>query len=265
MKILIVTPTLGASPWIGETAASIAALGGGVMHVFVAPLEVVSDLSERFPTARAVVEPGGGMYAAINAAFARVSDWDWGGYINDDDTLAPGFCSVVDACMDGSCDIAYGDVAYISETGRRLGRLPVAGPTAVGAVLATGRAPFTQQGTLFSRAVWERLGGFDVSWRLAADCDFWCRAVLCGARFARVRATVAMFRLHSRQQSADRTRMDSEIAAVHAEHRVGLTRSRSVFGLMAFKAESLRCAIERRRCAGVWTSRALYKRAADRA
>lgn len=263
MKILIVTPTLGASPWIEETAASVAAHGGEMMHVFVAPPDVVPGLSARFPSVRTMFEPGGGMYAAINAAFANVPDWDWGGYINDDDALASGFGAVVEACVDASCDIAYGDVAYVSETGRRLGRLPVADSTAVGAVLATGRAPFTQQGTLFSRGVWERLGGFDLSWRLAADCDFWCRAVLCGARFSRVRATVALFRLHSRQQSADRTRMDREIAAVHASHNVRLAPYRSVLGLMAFKAESLRCAIERRRRTGVWTSRALYMRAAD--
>jgi Ca2+-binding RTX toxin-like protein len=67
MKLLVVTPTLGESPWLEETISSVAAVAGAPEHVLVAPADKVAALARRYPRVAVVAEPGGGMYAAINA------------------------------------------------------------------------------------------------------------------------------------------------------------------------------------------------------
>ncbi len=152
------------------------------------------------------------MYAAINAGVASVDNWRWLIYLNDDDRLLP-------ACADGireaaGCDVVYGDVTYIDAEGRALARMPVCRrSTDILALLARGTAAFTQQGTLVGRALWERLGGFDASLKLAADHDFWLRAAAGGASFRRVDACVASYRIHPGQLSGN-------VAAAGAELRV---------------------------------------------
>lgn len=110
MKILVVTPTLGESPWLAETVASVAALRIPGAHVLVAPEAAVGKLAARFPGVTVVPEPGGGMYAAVNAGLAAVQGWEAFTYINDDDLLLPGFTAVVERASHaaGTPLLAYG-------------------------------------------------------------------------------------------------------------------------------------------------------------
>jgi len=65
-----------------------------VTHLLAAPAEKQPELQARFPHTRVVADAGraGGIYGALNAALAVAgNDWDWFTYINDDDTLLPGF------------------------------------------------------------------------------------------------------------------------------------------------------------------------------
>ena len=89
MRLLVVTPTLGTSPWLGETVLSVAACAPGVIHVLVAPTATVPKLSLEYPGLRVIPEPGGGMYAAINAGLKSSHEWSVGTYLNDDDRLVP--------------------------------------------------------------------------------------------------------------------------------------------------------------------------------
>ena len=112
MKILVITPTLGESPWLAETVASVATLAAPHEHVLVAPAATVPALAARFPGVTVTAEPGGGMYAAINAGVAAAREWDAFTYINDDDLLLPGFAAAV-AAMAGrgtQALLAYGRV-----------------------------------------------------------------------------------------------------------------------------------------------------------
>jgi GT2 family glycosyltransferase len=265
VKLLVVTPTLDRSPWLTETVASVTAVAPDAVHVLVAPPEVIPELERRFSHACVVrePEPGCGLYAAVNAGLA-VPEWDFFTYLNDDDTLQPGFAQAVAVAReaDASPGVIYGDVAYVDGAGGSLGRMPIAPPGWVGALLATGVAPFTQQGALVARAAWQRLGGFDERWRLAADFDFWCRAAATGVVFVRVRSLVATFRLHGGQLSADREVAESEVAAIRRHHQEALREKRRPWVPWLFRMASLGRLIERRRLAGVWTSRALYEQRA---
>ena len=56
-------------------------------------------------------------------------------------------------------------------------------------------------GTLFRKEIFDRLGGFDTSFRILFDMDFWWRASLLGP-FTRVPRPLAAFRQHRNSQSS---------------------------------------------------------------
>lgn len=260
MKVLLVTPSLGTSPWLDATVASVEEHAPEARHRLVVPSRLVSVLQARFPRTEIVAEAGGGMYGAINEAVRLAGEWDLMGYLNDDDLLLEGFRELFRRADSGWKHVLYGDVEYIASDGRRLGRMPVASPQEVGAILARGRAAVAQQGALITRATWEALSGFDCRWRLASDYDFWCRASAQATEFRRVSATVAAFRLHGHQLSSNRDAMDAEIASIRKIHRAEMMRRSRTGARLTFRVRSLARVIERRHLAGVWTSRALYAR-----
>lgn len=228
MKILVVTPTLGQSPWLAETVASVAALPLGCTHVLVAPATTVPALAARFPRTTVVPEPGGGMYAAINAGLAATRDWDAFTYINDDDLLLPNFAVVARAAGNASGQplFVYGGVRLIDERGRRLGAIPVSPWPALNRALYAQRLePVYQHGTLVTRAATDALGGFDASLRFCGDSEFLARANVTGVPFTHVGgAAVAAFRLRPGQLTKNRAALSAERTQV--DKKLGLLAPR---------------------------------------
>lgn len=223
MKILVVTPTLGESPWLAETVANVAALAGAHEHVLVTPLAAVATLGARFPGVTVLAEPGGGMYAAINAGLAAARDWDAFTYINDDDLLLPGFTAVVAAMAGRGTQplLAYGGVRLIDAEGRRLGAIPVSPSPGINRDLYAQRLePVYQHGTLINRAAWEQHGGFDPTYRFCGDSEFLARLCLRGVPAVRVSDKVAAFRLRRGQLTKNRPDMVAERARV--DEQLGL-------------------------------------------
>lgn len=226
MKILVVTPTLGASPWLGETVASVAALPFACAHVLVVPGPVVPEVTARFPRTTVVAEPGGGrgMYAAINVGLAALPDWSAFTYINDDDLLLPRFALAVEQlarCGDGP-RLAYGSVRLIDARGRRLGTIPTSPDPALNRALYAERLePVYQHGTLGTRAALDLLKGFDESLRYCGDSEFLARACVAGIPFLRIGGgPVAAFRLRPGQLTKHRAAMVAERAQV--DQKLGL-------------------------------------------
>ena len=214
-RILTITPTLGTSPWLAETVASVAQLGLAGEHVLVAPAGAVAELAARFPQTRAVAEPGGGMYAAINAGLRAGREWDAFTYINDDDVLLPGFARAVARLGDpAEPRVVYGGVRLIDKNGRRLGAIPISPVPALNRLLyAQWIEPVYQHGTLVSRAVVERGGGYDESFRYCGDSEFLGRACLAGVEFVHASwGPVAAFRLRAGQ-------LTKHLDAMKAEHQ----------------------------------------------
>lgn len=215
MKLLVVTPTLGRSPWLPETVASVAASAGDARHVLVAPASEVASLAARFPRVRVEAEPRGGMYAAINAGLAAVGDWEACTYLNDDDLLLPAFAAIRRAvCSLGGREpwIVYGGVRLIAADGRRLGAIPISSSPANNRALYAQRIePVYQHGTVVSRAVIDRLGGFDATLRFCGDSEFLARASQAGVPFVcATRREAAAFRLRAGQLTKDRAAMIAE-------------------------------------------------------
>jgi glycosyltransferase involved in cell wall biosynthesis len=252
MKILVVTPTLGTSPWLAETVGSLAALPVVSRHVLVCPAAVRADLEKRFPQTQVVAEPGGGMYAAINAGLAAATgEWDVFTYINDDDLLLPGFAVHARALerADSGPTIAYGNVKLIDGLGRRLGAIPVSPiPSMNRALYAQRIEPVYQHGTLVTRSALATLRGFDETFRFCGDSEFLARACFAGVPFKRTGGSpVAAFRLRTGQLTKNRAAMMAERARV--DTKLGLIgsqpRLQQWIARLAFRSENLSIYAER--------------------
>jgi len=223
-EILVVTPTLGRSPWLEQTVDSVAQLmnaGSNLRHLLVTPSPELNRLKAAFPDQEVIVEVPGktGLYGAINTAADSSDDWDWLTYVNDDDILRPDFGRVVEAAANDLADVIYGRVSYIDAEGQVLGAFPVESrPRRLASLMAAGIPPFTQQGTLVRRTCFDQLGGFDSQYPLAADFDFWVRAVRAGISFRYLPVETGSFRLRKGQLSADQGRVRSEIETIIATH-----------------------------------------------
>ncbi len=269
--ILVVTPTLGLSPFLDRTIASIESQPLHVRHVISTPARKVAELAARYPHALVVADAGreGGIYGAINAAIAAATfRWQWFTYINDDDTLLPGFGRAVlhHLRTPDPAPVLYGDVELIDEQGKRINRITTAeNPAWIPSLLHQGISPLMQQGMLFHRNVVQRLGSFDLRYRLCADLDFWLRAYATGYRFGYAGDRVAQFRLREGQLSGDTSvtiREQDDIVERHLPARPsGL---RLAWTRFVYRVYNLPRYLERFRTRGLRTSYALLQQGAVR-
>lgn len=213
LQLLVVTPTLGRSPWLDETIQSVRGLPFSCKHVLVAPAAAVAGLSFRFPHVQVVAEPGGGMYAAINAGLAAVSEWNAFTYINDDDLLLPSMRRIAAKVNTNEPRVVYGGVRLINTLGHRIGSIPISPIPSLNRHLYAQRVePVFQHGTVSTRAVVDRLGPFDATLRFSGDSEFLARACVNGVKFVcATMSHVAAFRLRAGQLTKD-------LPAMLAEH-----------------------------------------------
>jgi GT2 family glycosyltransferase len=121
-------------------------------------------------------------------------------YLNGDDILLPGCLAYVANAFQRhpEIDFVYGHRVVIDSDGDEVGRwvLPPHDAKAI------KWADFIPQETMFwRRRVWEKLGGFDASFRFALDWDFILRAHEAGFRFLRLPRFLGCFRVHPEQKT----------------------------------------------------------------
>lgn len=229
-SFLLVTPTLGAAPYGRFLTESIPF---GIEWRVVSPFSELDWLKGGSVPANCVPEPAGGlgMYGALNAGLTSSLNWKWFSYINDDDLLGREFAELIRRhCIPGNEKvIAYGRVSMIAENGGYLFDFPTSKRVQdFGALLPQGIMPFTQQGMVAHRSVWERLGGFDVSYRLAGDLDFWVRAWRAGFQFRYYGLRVGAWRLRKGQLSSNTETMWAEqkrcLAKIQSSQTTALDR-----------------------------------------
>lgn len=250
--LLIVTPTLGQSPFLGATLHSVRELKIDVVHVVVCPGDMAAIVQRQCRDALVVTDRGRGMYDAINVGIqsAQSLPWTWFTFINDDDVLYSAFgkmCQLTFQNAFGNPDIIYGDVDVISSEGRVVYRCPVAkSVVSVPSLWRVGITPFTQQGSLVKRDWVERLHGFDSRYSLAADMDFWCRAAKQGARHVYYAEVVAGFRVRIGQLSEQQEKFSREkydIRNRYFDFRKG--RWKSLYHVVVFRLQNLSSYIHR--------------------
>jgi hypothetical protein len=249
LQVLVVTPTLGQSPWLELTVGSVARLPFPCAHVLVAPAAAVPGLAARFPLTRVVPEPGGGMYAAINAGLAAVENWRAFTYINDDDLLLPGFAKVMALARTDQARIVYGGVRLINTHGKRLGAIPTSPFPSLNRLLyAQEVEPVYQHGTVATRAAVEKSGAFDATYRFCGDSEFLARACVNGVPFVRAtKGVVAAFRLRAGQLTKNLPVMQEEHLRLYRKLRLQPDRftARHRLARLAFLAANTPIYLER--------------------
>ena len=175
------TVTWNSAATVADTLASVnAQTHPNVEHIVIdggstdATLDIVRSQGQRVTTL--VSEPDRGIYDAMNKGL-RLATGDVVGLINSDDFLAgDDILATVAATFaaDPTLEAVYGDLCYVSPADtQRVVRYWRSSPFRPG-LFAQGWAP--PHPTLYvRRPVYERLGGFDLAYPLAADLELMAR------------------------------------------------------------------------------------------
>lgn len=179
MKISIITICYNSVTTLGDTLASVAAqdypdvehivIDGGSTDGTQALVEREGGHVKVF-----VSEPDKGIYDAMNKGLGLASG-EVIGFLNSDDTFADGqvLLRVAAAFADRMIEACFGDLLYVTEDNQSVVRYWKSRPFVPGS-FARGWAP-AHPTFYIRRSALERLGGFDFSYRLAADTELMMR------------------------------------------------------------------------------------------
>lgn len=182
MKISIITATWNCQDTVGGCLASVAGQSYRRReHIVVDGASTDHTLAllegKRAQLSVLVSEPDRGIYDALNKGIARASG-DVIGFLHADDLYADGtvLARIGEVFEDSGVDAVYGDLAYVGkeDTGRviRHWRAGEFRPDR----LRRGWMP--PHPTLYLRRdLYERFGGFDLQYRIAADYDLMLRVL----------------------------------------------------------------------------------------
>lgn len=177
IKISIVTATYNCAATIGDCLDSVATqTWNAVEHVVIDGASCDSTMalirSHKNQPAVLVNEPDLGIYDALNKGVARASG-DVVGFLHADDIYANSevLSRVAEAFTDPTVDAVYGDLQYVRKDNMSKVVREWRSSTFNPQCLARGWMP--PHPTLYIRRGWyERVGGFDLKYRIAADYFF---------------------------------------------------------------------------------------------
>jgi glycosyltransferase involved in cell wall biosynthesis len=203
--VTVVTPSYNQAQFLEQTIVSVldqdypnieyAVVDGGSTDGSVEIIERYADRLAWWTNG-----PDGGQAAALNAAFARARG-TYLGWINSDDTLLPGAISRVVAALESKPDavLAYGGVVHTDADSRRLD-YHEPWVFQVEEMLRTWTHLIAQQGSLFRRDAWERVGPLDTTRFYTFDSEFFLKLALTGEVLP-VPEPVATYRFHDTSYS----------------------------------------------------------------
>ncbi|MEO6898229.1 MAG: glycosyltransferase family 2 protein [Caldimonas sp.] len=180
MKISVVTATWNSAATVADTLASInAQTHPDVEQIIVdggstdATLDIVEAKGQR--VAAVLSERDEGIYDAMNKGL-KLARGEVVGLLNSDDFLASPdvLAKIAEAFADPSVDAVYGDLCYVRQNmPSQIVRYWHSGPFRSGS-FARGWAP--PHPTLYvRRELFDRVGGFDLAYSLAADFELMVR------------------------------------------------------------------------------------------
>jgi len=193
--VSIVTPVLNRARTILGTLESVAAQTYPYLeHIVVdggstdGTLEILEGFAHLFPY-RFVSGHDGGMYEAIGKGFAMARG-EVLAYLNSDDRYLPWSVASSVGALDRA-DVVFGDLGVVIEREPRAA-FQVQFYPPFDLRYYTWVTTLGQPTVFWRREVTERIGGFDTSYRLLGDCEYWLRAAVAGARFRHLREITAL-------------------------------------------------------------------------
>lgn len=146
-------------------------------------------------------QPDGGQTQAITDGFQHTSG-DYLTWLNSDDILLPESIKFHHRTILNSpeADVFYGNHVVIDSNDAVVERYRH--PTYFRRLAWLTSPYIAQPGTVFTRRIWEQVGGADVEMHCAFDYDLWYRFMLAEAQFVHVGGFVSGFRRHPETKGA---------------------------------------------------------------
>jgi len=235
MKIGIVTISFNQARFLAEAIESVCISAPNSLCYVIVDAGSTDDsrsIIERYRSRfhRIILEPDRGPSDGLNKGFS-VCDADVYGFLNSDDRLVPGALDLVADYFSktNDVDVLSGGIRIIDENGtpRFRGRTPDAFDLRR---LATGTCLVCQQGTFFTRRIFERTAGFNLENRTCWDGELLVDMALAGARFAIVRRALGDLRVY-RGTITDNIWNNGALKAVNARDFERINRKISVSGI----------------------------------
>ena len=143
-----------------------------------------------------ISEPDNSMYDAINKGILR-STGSILAYLNCDDCYLPDTIStIVDMFNKKRFDLIYGNCIFIDSFDKELYRYKgIFIPFFL--IKKFGRIPFAQQTSFWTRTLYDRVGGFNTTYKYSSDTDFFYNCLLNSVSTVYIDKYLAYFRQHS--------------------------------------------------------------------
>jgi hypothetical protein len=193
-KIAIVVPTLLERPIeLIQTLESV--LASELRAVYVVSPHAAPDWLPRHIEGQCVwVRSDSGLVESLNYAFSKIpKECEYLTWLGDDDLLIP---NNFKRLGDLNGDLIVGHCHFIDHAGRKKGlasprrwRLKIASMSLIA-------SPIAQPATIFSRALYDRLGGLSSGYKFAFDFDFFFRAIKSHCSLEVVAVPFASYRVH---------------------------------------------------------------------
>ena len=238
MKLSIVTPTLNAAEFVEKNIESIDKLDIDIEHILVdggstdGTLEIIEkSLSDR----RELIhqKDNKGMYSALQMGFMEANG-DLFAYINaDDKVIKEGFEQMYNIVQNREYDLVYSDGYFYwleqkrfeKRRGRRFCRYH----------LQNGFMPFLQPSSIYSRDIFEEVGGFRYDkFKIAGDLDLFQRMALqkdFRAKYVPVSSTIFL--------KYGNSLFDNNIDLYYTEIEKLCRKNRSILNRIFFKLSEL--------------------------
>jgi len=191
--VSIITPVLDRVETMRSCLASVASQTyESIEHIVVdggstdGTLELISGYGASHPF-HWISEPDNGMYEAINKGIS-IAHGDVLAYLNSDDLYLPWSVDVaVHALLQPGVELIYGDLGVLrAEKNGRPGTFYIQFYPDFNLRHYSFVGTMGQPTVFWRRSLTERIGLFDIRYRLIGDCEYWLRAALGGAKLRHV-------------------------------------------------------------------------------
>lgn len=260
-KLSIVVPTLNQAQFIGQTLASIVALGYPNTEIVVIDggstdhtAEVVHGFGDAIT--HFVSEPDRGQADAINKGF-RLATGDLLAWLNSDDYYLPNaFDKVAPMLGDGSEPrLAYGGTIPRTEATGEEKLWPA--PPFDREALKT-RALIYQPSAFWTRALWDATGELNIAQHFTLDWDWFLRASA-HCDFQHIDAPLSVYRFHDAHKTGSGNPRRSEEICAFVEQHAGAEWA-AAFREVAAQLDKLGPGLDRLKRLGLFRWRALFYR-----